>query len=401
MTEQIGTWPAASTQSHTWRVSGEVADFLGPRRTQNLDGHVYTSTVPATIADLEPDAIVSRATLRVASDALQELAFFAERTSHLPPFMAGILLRSESASSSQIENLSTSARRLAEAELGLDVPQNARLVSANTRAMKRALEHNGPITAHSIMDIHRDLMADAPRVKAGAWRSVPVWIGGSHYAPINARFVGSAPDLIPAAVDDLAAFLACSSSNAISLAAIAHAQFETIHPFEDGNGRVGRALIHMVLNQQGYGGSATAPLSAGLLTHDTRRYFEALDHYRDGNIDAITLVVAEASMEATAVGLELATRVQDLRDQWRDQLRARSDSSVWCVLDTLLTGPVTSIPHLREQLGISSHAAMRALQNLAENSIVEQSVRDRHQQTWRAPQMLALLDDFAAGLPRR
>lgn len=398
--ETLPKWPATGAPPHTWTVAADVVDFIGSRRTQAINGKTYTSSVPAQIAELNPDDYVSRATLRAASGALQDLVAFAERTSRLPPFMGAVLLRSESASSSQIENLSASARRIAEAELGLDVPKNAELVVANTRAMHEAINVSGSFSEGSILQIHSHLMAEAPQISAGQYRNEPVWIGGSNWAPTDADFVGPDAHLIQDAMTDLVHFIRDTNANALVATAVAHAQFETIHPFEDGNGRTGRALVHMVLSQRGYGAATALPISAGLLATNIDRYFQSLNNYRAGSVDPIVTVFADAAAEAAVLGLGLAAQVEAVRDTWRSGLRARSDSAVWAVLDALFAHPVTSVPFLTGTLGVSEHALGRALRSLAEAGIIQQSGRDRHQKTWRAPEVLEILDSFARNLPR-
>ena len=394
------SWPAAGRAAQTWVVSAEVADYLGPRRTAKLDGTAYFSAVPARIADMDPTNYLSASTARAASEALQDLVWFAGRSRDLPPVMGSVLLRAESASSSQIEHLTSSARRLAEAELGLDSSQNARLITANTAAMEHAIASTGALNENRILEAHSILMDQAPGVRAGAYRQVPVWIGGSNYAPVGASFVGPAPSEVQALMEDLTGFIERSSADALTTAAIAHAQFETIHPFEDGNGRTGRALAHMILGRAGYSAAVPLPLSAGLLSAGSG-YFSALEAYREGEPDPIVSVFAAAASEASAFGLLLSDHVEALRDKWRARVRARSDSSVWGVLDQLFANPVVSIPYIARALGISDPAAMRAIHALADAGVLEQSGRDRRQKSWRAPEVLELLDEVAYSAPRR
>jgi Fic family protein len=88
-------------------------------------------------------------------------------------------------------------------------------------------------------------------------------------------------DHVPVLIDDLVAFARRTDIPLLTQAAVAHAQFETIHPFPDGNGRTGRALIHSMLRGHGLTHNVTVPVSAGLLT-DTSAYFDALTAYREG-----------------------------------------------------------------------------------------------------------------------
>lgn len=392
-----GMWPAATEEIGIWRVSGEIRDYLGNRRAQRIDGQEFSRTIPPRIANLNPLTALDSATLEHIVEATSTVREFEATTKQLPPFMHSVLLRSESASSSQVENLSASARTLAETEIGLRNSANAELISANTAAMIRAFSLESPITVDSLLAMHHELLAKSRDVNAGRLREVDVWIGGSDFAPIGASFVGPPPELLPGLLQDLIDFISSPALEAVPLlsAAIAHAQFEMIHPFEDGNGRVGRALIHSFLRRSGLVTVSPLPLSAGLLSN-TATYFAALNSYRKGDISSIATVFANAADNAALLGGQLAREIEDLRDGWRQQITARSDATTWKALDQLFLHPVVSIPLLVQELHISDRAAGRALTQLSQLGIVTQSGRDRRQQTWQAPAVLALLDDFAA-----
>jgi Fic family protein len=226
----------------------------------------YHPAVPAAIADLTLD--LPPAVLAEAEAASREITRFdAELGGEVAPF-AAVLLRSESAASSQIENLTASARAIAEAELpGVQAKRNAEMIVANTAAMQAALGLSDSglsdtIDAAAILAMHRALMATQPRHTPGAFRTEPVWIGGGS-TPVGATFVGPRDHLIPAAIDDLIEFSRRADIPALPQIAAAHAQFETIHPFTDGNGRTGRALAQAMLRNKALTRQVTVPVSAG------------------------------------------------------------------------------------------------------------------------------------------
>ena len=220
----------------------------------------------------------------------------AELGGEIAPF-ATVLLQSESAASSQIENLTATARAIAEAELpGGKARRNAEMIVANTAAMKAAVALSDAVDADAILAMHRALMINDPRHTHGAFRTEPVWIGGGS-TPIGATFVGPRHELIPGAIADLIAFAQRADVPALPQIAVGHAQFETIHPFTDGNGRTGRALVQSLLRNKGLTRQVTVPVSAGLLA-DTDAYFAALTSYRDG--DAAPIV--ERFSRATVAG---------------------------------------------------------------------------------------------------
>ena len=183
----------------------------------------------------------------------------------IAPF-ASVLLRSESAASSKIENLTASARAIAVAELTPDAPGNGRLIVANVHAMTAAISLAGRLDADAVLQMHRALLGDANPSAAGRWRDEQVWIGGSDYGPHGADYVAPHHSRVEAAIDDLVRFIDREDVPILAHAALAHAQFETIHPFVDGNGRIGRALIHLVLRRRGLAVRVLPPISLILAT---------------------------------------------------------------------------------------------------------------------------------------
>ena len=189
--------------------------------------------------------------------------------------VARLLLRAESIASSRIEGLEVSGRRLLRAVAARqrgEAPQDATAsgVLGNVDAMVWGVEDvepAGSITLHALLEAHRRLL-DGPRPErhGGCIRTVQNWIGGSSFHPCSADFVPPPPELVPDLLDDLLAFCNDDSLPALAQAAIAHAQFETIHPFVDGNGRTGRVLIHLVLRRRGLGLRVLPPVSLVLAT---------------------------------------------------------------------------------------------------------------------------------------
>ena len=330
----------------------------------------------------------------------REIARFdAELGGEIAPFSA-VLLRSESAASSQIENLTASARAIAEAELpGLKAKRNAEMIVANTAAMRAAVALSARIDADAILAMHRALMAKEPRHTPGEFRREPVWIGGGP-TPIGATFVGPRHELVPGAIDDLIAFTQRTDLPALPQIAVAHAQFETIHPFTDGNGRTGRALVQALLRNKGLTRHVTVPISAGLLA-DTGAYFDALTSYRRGDAAQIVERFTEASTRAIANGRELIAELRAIRENWTERIRARSDSAVWKVADLLTRRPVVNAALLADELGIDSTNAHRYLTPLAEAGILVETTSRTRNRVWRSPEVLAAIDAFAERAGRR
>lgn len=385
------TWPRASAETLTW--VGKHDAFRSSNYLSGMSGQTYEAFVPPLIQDCSYR--VSGATASLAEDVARQVALFDERYGqHLQPFST-LLLRSESVASSQIENLTANARSLGEAELGVDDKLNATLVVRNVRAMEAALEASDDLTPDAILSMHRALMTGTRDSDiAGMWRTEQVWIGTSSFSPIGASFIPPGHERVPELIDDLIGYARRTDVPAVIQAAIAHAQFETIHPFTDGNGRTGRALLHSMLRHHQVTSNVTVPVSAGLLTN-VNAYHEALTAYRSGDPEAIVNLCSEASLLAIENGTHLATDVQNVTESWRDRVSARKDSAVWPVLDLLSRQPVVNAASL-EGLGLDYNRVWRAMGTLKDAGIVVGVNKYQKGRFWRAPEILTALDAFAA-----
>lgn len=358
----------------------------------------YHPALPVAIADLVLDLPPSA--LADAEAASHEITRFdAELGRDIAPF-AAVLLRSESAASSQIENLTASARAIAEAELpGGKAKRNAELIAANTAAMQAALALSDTVDAEAILAMHRALMANETRYTPGEFRTEPVWIGGGS-TPVGATFVGPRHEVIPSAIGDLIAFAQRADVPTLPQIAVGHAQFETIHPFTDGNGRTGRALVQALLRNKGLTRQVAVPVSAGLLA-DTGAYFAALTSYRDGDAGPIVERFSQAPVLAIANGRRLVADLREIRERWDDVITARSDSAVWKLADLLARRPVVNAALLAQELGIESTNAHRYLNPLTEAGIIVETTNGPRNRVWRSPEVLAALDSFAERAGRR
>ncbi|GCE75942.1 Fic family protein [Cellulomonas biazotea] len=389
-------WPAVGWEEHPWRSS--LPPELLSRSARAEMSSPYRAAVPPRIADL--DVRLPRATAAAAEEASVVVRDFdVELGRDVAPF-AAILLRSESASSSQIENLTSGAKQVALAELGEDAKRNAALIVGNVHAMQAAVELSERLDAASVLAMHRALVEAAEPEIAGRWRTQQVWIGGGGYSPHRAAFVPPHADRVPAAIDDLVAFMARDDVPALPHAAVAHAQFETVHPFPDGNGRTGRALVHALLRRRSLTRSVTVPVSAGLLV-DTRGYFDALTAYREGDLAPIVDAMAQASFDAVVNGRHLVADLREVRERWAASVRARSDSSVWPLIDLVLRQPVVNTAVVQHELGVSHTNAMKAVTRLVEVGALAPVGGRRRSILWESSPVLAALDAFAARAGRR
>lgn len=390
-------WPALTGRTVPWTPSPEGLVALSRRATRSVPSSYRAAVVPR----------IARAELALAGDLAADLdeatrllaAFDAGGAGEIAPF-ASVLLRSESAASSQIENLTSSARALAEAEIGEGNRANAAVILGNVRTMQAALDLAGRLDEEAVLAMHRALMSHQSLHAAGEWRSEQVWLGGSALHPGDAEYVPPLASDVPALMADLVAFMDRDDLPPLAHAALAHAQFETIHPFTDGNGRTGRALLHSVLLHTGAIHRVTVPISAGLLAIRDD-YFAALTAYRGGDAEPILRCVAEAARSGTHIGERLVGELRDLRTGWDETVTARAGAAAWSLLDLLLRQPVVTAKVVMAELGVSAPTAHASLARLVDDGVLLESTGHRRNRVYRAPSVLAALDAYAAGLGRR
>lgn len=390
------SWPALSTETIAWEPRIATAPLSrSARRRYRGD---YEAAVVPVIARRNV-ALPGDLAAQVEEAAAEIARFDAELGQEIAPFSA-VLLRSESAASSKIENLTASARAIAEAELNPHSRGNASMIVANSRSMVAAIAFADRIDAKAILDMHQALLADSAPDIAGRWRDEQVWVGGGDFGPHGALFVPPHHARVEGAIDDLLGYVERDDVPVLAQAAIAHAQFETIHPFPDGNGRTGRALLHAHLRNKGLTRNVTVPVSAGLLV-DTDAYFNALTRYRAGEPREIIEQVARAALTSIENGRELVNELRAMRQAWRERIKARRDATAWRIADLVLRHPVVNAQMIATELRIIGPNVYRSLRPLVEaGALVEFSDKKRNQ-LWRAPDVLAALDNFATRAGRR
>lgn len=394
-------WPVVRYEAHPWSAQYELYATSRSQRKKYYGPYQAALVPPIASARLS----LSDELAALVGDASAELARFDERMGGEIAHFSAILLRSESAASSRIENLTASARAIAEAELAQaeSAPshrENAAEVVANTRTMIAAVELSGSINGRSILAMHHALMSETDPENAGRWRTAQVWIGGGNLGPHDALFVPPHHERVGAAIDDLMKFIERADLPVLAHAALAHAQFETIHPLTDGNGRTGRALVQAMLRHGELTRNVTVPVSAGLLS-DTASYFEALTEYRRGDPIPIIRKFAEASFNAVTNGRQLVDELRQIRERWKQVVKARSDSAIWKVIDLLLRMPVINARAVAQELALDMGNVHRYIKPLLEAGVVKESRDVKRNQVWRAAEVLSALDSFAARAGRR
>jgi Fic family protein len=282
---------------------------------------------------------------------------------------ARLLLRAEGVASSRIEAIDAPAELVAVADVDPSVVGPAAEVSDNLRAIDLALAHEGPLSCDDLRQWHRILMtsADLDDSLKGAWRDRLGWIGGP--TPHRATHVATPADRIDTLMRDLVKYASNPSHEPVTAAALLHAQFETIHPFADGNGRIGRLLIGWALHR--HGAVAVPPPVSVAFLRDVGGYLSGLTRYRTVGPDdwirwfANTLEYAATSAMATlaAVGELVAT--------WPARLTGiRSDAAARRLVDHVIMHPAFDVEIAADLLDVSRPTARTALEALAERGVL-------------------------------
>lgn len=387
-------WPALTWEDQTWTPAVQSALRPGAQAIATT----YSSAVPALIRGLVPRP--SRRAAQLADEATNELSRFDAELGKQVAGFAPVLLRSEAASSSQIEDLTASARAIFSAELGIATGRNAELVAANTRALQAALDLAETLSEASVRQMHTVLLADQPRQTPGSWRREAVWVGTRSDSPRGATFVAPHHTRVPDLVDDLVAFAGRGEVPALASAAVAHAQFETIHPFTDGNGRTGRALVQSMLRHRGVTRNVAVPVSAGLLA-DVPGYHAALTAYREGDVDPIVVALAEASLRAVANARRLVDDIEQIKADWSERLTVRRHSNAWALLEVVARQPVVSAAAAAREVGVQTPNIYPPLRALVEAGVLQSKREHRLGPFYRSDEVLAAIDAFAERAGRR
>ncbi|MGC5617620.1 Fic family protein [Georgenia sp. Z1491] len=390
---------------HTWLAE---TDGMSSRAQMRAGSGTYRSTIPAPIAGWRPlvpadlSADLDEATASLVRLDWHAASTLGENPGVLGP-MSSVLLRTESASSSQIENITVGARQLALAGIGESRSPNARLVAGNVRQMEAALALADRLDVDSLLAMHAALLGSErhnAHDDAGTFRDQLVWVGSSSISPRGADHVAPQAELVPAAVADLMAFVARADLPGLLQCAVAHAQLETIHPFTDGNGRTGRALVAAMLRALRVTVLTTAPLSAGLLTN-TSRYIDALTAFRAGDAAPIARQFARAARFAASTGARLIDDIAAQLDDARERLGGlRPQAAGWRLLPHLVAQPVVTSRFVEDALGVPNASAQRAIAQLAAAGVLTEETGGRRNRVWSHRGILDVLDAYAESARR-
>ncbi|UUY01598.1 Fic family protein [Svornostia abyssi] len=369
---------------------------------------------PATIVAYEPGRI-GDLRLRLSDDVIAAVtdAERAVRDAQRHSASVGVatiasqLLRSEAIASSRMEGVQVpSHRSLAKAIAGEQHKRTVAATVANIRAIRTVYERAGSaerLDIGALRAVHAELAA-ADRylaAHAGVVRQRQNWIGRDANTPVGADFIPPPGRLVEELVEDLCAYANRDDVHPVIQAAVVHAQFETIHPFADGNGRVGRALIAGTLIRRGLAEDVIPPISL-VLARDRDAYIDGLTAWRfdaEHGAERWIDLLASAAESAALATMDLADRVADLIAGWTEQAgRPRANSSALKLIHALPGAPIVSSATAQRITGANESATLRALNRLQDAGVLQQVTVGKRNRQWECVGLFRLIDDMERGL---
>lgn len=297
------------------------------------------------------------------------------------------------------------ARAEAKADTGIAPSPTALQLIDNINAMELAVGQAAEVQrfgVEEIVAIHTRLVRHAPNTHlAGRIRTQQNWIGGNDYNPCGADFVPPPPEEAGRLLEDLCGAINDDLLSPLVQAALVHAQFETIHPFEDGNGRTGRALVQVILRRRNLAPHFLPPISVVLAAAKVR-YIEGLTAFRGDQVVAWIEHFAAATGRAARLANAYIGAVHDLRDRWRQQLATsgyapRAGAAAWAIIDALPAHPIITAPVAAVVTGRVKTAIYDAIEQLVAAQILVPLSESKRNRSWEASGLLDLIERLEAG----
>lgn len=388
----MDAWPAHTYQTRPWKTSGKA-----PREDRELTE--ISVSIPPMIRSLR--YYPTQETMVTLEEATIKIAALDASSGPQMAAISGFLLRSESVSSSKIEHVEAERDDYAKAMIGIKASADARSMVAATDALQAMIKASGTgaITEASVLAAHRILMRDDPTDGhyAGRIRDVQNWIMGSDFSPRNAIHVPPPPELVPELMEDLFLFANRGDISILAQAAIAHAQFESIHPFTDGNGRIGRALIGAVSRHRQLTTSTVTPIATAMVAN-VDRYFTLVNNYRTGDVDPFVNYLAQSAIHATDAAKISISALEQLPPMWTEMAKPRRNSADEKIIARLLERPVFEAHTAAHFAGIGENSIYAALDRLVEAGVLSLVSTAKRYRAWAATEVLDEVDRLSERL---
>jgi Fic family protein len=390
--DRLEAWPAHGTETLPWRQQSRG----GSREDRML--RAVDASIPPFIASR--DYLPSLETLAMCEEAIIAVAATDAAAAGHSTALSRFLIRTESVASSKIERIQASSEDFARALTGSRANTSATSMVAASLALRGLVDDvgaRGRFTVEDLLAAHRALMRDDPSeaAYAGRVRDMQNWVGGSDHSPRNALYVPPDPGRLDGLVDDLVRYLDRDDVPALVQASIAHAQFESIHPFTDGNGRIGRALVSAALRRRGVTENAVPPIASGILARRDD-YFETLTAYRLGDPEPVIRLFARSALVAAREARTSIARIGELPSRWATDVAARREGAMARLLTALFDHPVMTAAEMERFSGVGAAQAYVLAGRLEDAGIVHEITGRKRDRVWVASDLLGELDDLDA-----
>ncbi|GBE24716.1 adenosine monophosphate-protein transferase SoFic [bacterium BMS3Bbin02] len=369
--------------------------MTGSRVGFDWHGRQATAWVPALLEDR--DLELTSSTIRATEQAAAELRRSDERLPATWEPLARLMLRTEGIASSSIEGLRAPIEQVALAELR-PMSGDVGWITDNLTAFEAALT-TPELSIDALHSWHTRLMDNSTLSDEliGTFRPSPGWIGGT--SPLDAVYVPPPPKYVDELMADLVGFATSDVVDPITQAAVVHAQFETIHPYGDGNGRLGRILIGWVLRNRGVVGRLPPPISV-LIARDPGGYLSGLYAFRERSLDEWVSWFAEIAIRAANQSGHMIDEVDRIIGDWKERTsELRADSAARASLEFLPQMPVLNARNLAPLIGVSERSARNALETLERYEVVrpvdvKADKRGRPSRWWAARELLDITQQW-------
>jgi len=379
-------WPAHGSELRAWTPSGR-----GPKPDR-----VFTEVVVSLPPMIAAETYTARSdTAELLEDAARDIRALELTSGAKLGALGQFLVRTESVSSSKIESIEAKTDDYARALAGIKSNASATSMAAAASAIQQMIDSagtTGMIRLEDVLVAHEILMRDdvLDGRYAGQFRTMQNWIGGSDYSPRGAVHVPPPPEMVSDYMVDLVTFANRDDISAVAQAAIVHAQFESIHPFTDGNGRIGRALINAVLRRRGLTTRTITPLASAMVA-DRQNYFSLVNNYRRGDLDPFVRSVAISAQISSLAAADSADELGKLPELWLSRTSARAGSAARAIIAVLLQHPVLSAAAAHALVGGTESSVYSAMDRLEGDGIIHEVTDRKRDKVWAAT---AVLDEM-------
>ena len=360
--------------------------YLSRRQRQLLEEH-YSSAVIEDLSNIT--ILLSESAQRLLLESIESLSrldgYIKDKLASFPM----LLLRTEALSSSQIEHYSASNRNVALAQINRKQSTEAMIIKSNLDTLISGISANKDLDLKSIIDLNKLLLNN----ESVDIRKRINWIGTPNSLPQEASYVPPHPDHLELYMNQFISFCKRNDIHPLIQAAFAHAYFEIIHPFEDGNGRVGRILIQLILKEKLFLEHLYMPFSVGIVK-DRKRYVNALDEFKLGNIEPIIIVLLENALGLVPKVYHALEQLLALKQSWRDKLNIRQDALAWKMLDDFIIQPVFDVKYIKEKHHANDQAVRNNLEELIKVGIISPIGNNKRDVAYESKEVLDFLDQF-------